>query len=64
MTKLLIIASSGVDQVLMAVPDDYDRFKVIEEVEDMTEWRGEIYIETVIDLPPGLSIDTWRPYVG
>jgi hypothetical protein len=63
--KLLKIQSTeGVDIVLIAVDDDrFDEAEMLARAEDYADFRGNVYLDDVIDIPDNW-LDTERPFTG
>jgi hypothetical protein len=67
--KLLhITVYDEVDEVLMVVPDDYDRDKATDTANDYlgaenAEIKGEFQLPAY-NMPYGIQIDEYRPFIG
>ena len=63
--KLLRIESDSeecIDEVLMVVPDEYDREMALDEV--CFDDDGDPFIATVLDIPNSFYFDFYRPFYG
>ncbi len=63
--KLLHFEGEGIDEILMTVPDDYDKEYALKEARDFVDGAHQVG-EYDLEIPPVLKshLSEYRPYTG